>query len=174
MYAVVVNLTINDSDAAEKALHEQLVPRVSQAPGFVAGYWTTKEDDALSFFVFDTEENAKAMPGRPRPAFLPASPWRESRCCEVAAHADGRLLARTRAERCGLVRPSRSAVRDRQRAARAGVSCRRSGRRVAGPDQQADLVHPSRRPVRRAHEIDDRGAVSSRELALTIPRHSSS
>jgi hypothetical protein len=37
MHAVVVNLTITDADAAEQALHEQLVPRVSQAPGFVAG-----------------------------------------------------------------------------------------------------------------------------------------
>jgi hypothetical protein len=40
MHAVVVNLTITDSDAAAQALHEQLVPRVSRAPGFVAGYWT--------------------------------------------------------------------------------------------------------------------------------------
>jgi hypothetical protein len=31
MHAVVVNLTITDIQAAEKALHEHLVPRVSQA-----------------------------------------------------------------------------------------------------------------------------------------------
>lgn len=61
MHAVVVNLTINDPQAAEKALHEQLVPRVSRAPGFVAGYWTTKDEDALSIFVFETEDDATAM-----------------------------------------------------------------------------------------------------------------
>ena len=61
MHAVVVNLTITDSDAAGHALHEQLVPRVSQAPGFVAGYWTVKDDTALSMFMFETEEAAHLM-----------------------------------------------------------------------------------------------------------------
>ena len=51
MHAVVVNLTINDPKAAEMALHEQLVRRVSQAPGFITGYWTTKGGSALSMFA---------------------------------------------------------------------------------------------------------------------------
>ena len=61
MYAVVVNLTITDPEATETALHEQLVPRVSQAPGFVTGYWTTRDNTALSMFMFDTEEAANRM-----------------------------------------------------------------------------------------------------------------
>jgi hypothetical protein len=61
MHAVVVNLTITDPDAAGKALHEQLVPRVSQAPGFVAGYWTVKGSTALSMFMFETEAAANLM-----------------------------------------------------------------------------------------------------------------
>lgn len=61
MHAVVVNLTITDSTAAERALHEQLVPRVAQAPGFVTGYWTTKGSSALSMFVFETEDAAARM-----------------------------------------------------------------------------------------------------------------
>lgn len=61
MHAVVVNLTITDPDAAEQALHEQLVPRVSQAPGFVAGYWTVNGGSALSMFMFETEEAANLM-----------------------------------------------------------------------------------------------------------------
>jgi len=61
MHAVVVNLTITDPEAAERALHEQLVPRVSKAPGFVAGYWTTRNNTALSMFMFDTEEAANRM-----------------------------------------------------------------------------------------------------------------
>jgi len=61
MHAVVVNLTITDPDAAERALHEQLVPRVSRAPGFVAGYWTVKDDTALSMFMFETEDAANRM-----------------------------------------------------------------------------------------------------------------
>ena len=61
MHAVVVNLTITDPDAAGQALHEQLVPRVSQAPGFVAGYWTVKGGTALSMFMFETEAAAYLM-----------------------------------------------------------------------------------------------------------------
>jgi hypothetical protein len=61
MHAVVVNLTITDSDAAERALREQLVPRVSQAPGLVGAYWTTKGNTALSIFVFETEGAASRM-----------------------------------------------------------------------------------------------------------------
>ena len=61
MHAVVVRLTIVDPEAAEQALREQLVPRVSRAPGFVTGYWTAEGNDALSMFVFDTEEAAAMM-----------------------------------------------------------------------------------------------------------------
>jgi hypothetical protein len=61
MHAVIVNVTINDPEAAASALHEQLVPRVSQAPGFVAGDWTIKDDTGLTMLIFDTEEAAQAM-----------------------------------------------------------------------------------------------------------------
>jgi hypothetical protein len=37
------------------------VPRVSQAPGFVTGYWTTKDSSALSIFIFETEESPMRM-----------------------------------------------------------------------------------------------------------------
>jgi len=40
MHAVVVRVSIGDPEDAQKALTEQVVPRVSRAPGFVAGYWT--------------------------------------------------------------------------------------------------------------------------------------
>jgi hypothetical protein len=59
MHAVVVKVTINDSEPAEAALREQVVPRVSQAPGFVAGYWTRKNNGGLSMIVFESEEAAQ-------------------------------------------------------------------------------------------------------------------
>ena len=61
MHAVVVRLTVNDREAATSHLREQVVPGVSQAPGFVAGYWTRKDDTGLAFVVFDSEDAAKTM-----------------------------------------------------------------------------------------------------------------
>ena len=61
MHAVVTRVTINDNDAAESHLHEQVVPGVSQAPGFVTGYWVRLEGEkqGTSVVVFDSEEQAR-------------------------------------------------------------------------------------------------------------------
>lgn len=60
MHAVVVNLTINEPDADLRALRERVVPVVSQAPGFVTGYWTRTGNVGLSMIVFDSEHTAHA------------------------------------------------------------------------------------------------------------------
>jgi hypothetical protein len=60
MHGVVVRVTIKDLDPAEQALREQVVPVVSQAPGFVTGYWLRKDDSGLSFVIFESEETARA------------------------------------------------------------------------------------------------------------------
>ena len=60
MHAAVVHVTINDPSGSESALREQVVPRVSQAPGFVAGYWTRKDNGGLSMTVWESEDAAKA------------------------------------------------------------------------------------------------------------------
>jgi hypothetical protein len=61
MHAVVVKVTIQDFERARKNLREQVVPAVSQAPGFVAGYWTRSEDgsNGMGMIVFDSEELAR-------------------------------------------------------------------------------------------------------------------
>jgi hypothetical protein len=64
VHAVVVTVTISDREAAESHLREQVVPGVSQAPGFVAGYWTRKEDSGLAMVIFESEDAAKAMSER--------------------------------------------------------------------------------------------------------------
>jgi hypothetical protein len=61
MHAVVVRVTINDEDAAESELREKVVPGVSQAPGFVAGYWTRKDNTGLSMVVFESEDAARQL-----------------------------------------------------------------------------------------------------------------
>jgi len=60
VHAVVVRVRIQDEEAATKALQEQVVPRVSQAPGFIAGYWTRKDNAGLSMIVFESEDAAQA------------------------------------------------------------------------------------------------------------------
>ena len=61
MHAVVVRVTLRDRDAAQRRLREEIVPRVSQAPGFVTGHWTWKDDTGLSLVVFNSEDEATAM-----------------------------------------------------------------------------------------------------------------
>jgi len=62
MHAVVARVTINDFETAKKMLQEEVVPRASAAPGFVAGYWTRFGDgtNGLSMIVMDSEESARA------------------------------------------------------------------------------------------------------------------
>jgi hypothetical protein len=61
MHAVMVRVTINDPEQATKALREEVVPRVRQAPGLVAGYWVRiEEDQGRSIIVFESEEAANA------------------------------------------------------------------------------------------------------------------
>ncbi len=59
MHAVVVRVSIKDPEPATKALREDVVPRVSQAPEFVAGYWTRGGDTGLSMIVFESEDAAR-------------------------------------------------------------------------------------------------------------------
>ena len=60
MHAVVVRVSIKDPENATTDLKEKVVPGVSQAPGFVAGYWTRKEQTGLSMVIFESEDAAKA------------------------------------------------------------------------------------------------------------------
>ena len=61
MHAVLVRVTIQDFERGREFLTTQVVPRASQAPGFVAGYWTRTEDDrGRSMVVFESEEAARA------------------------------------------------------------------------------------------------------------------
>ena len=39
MHAVLVKVSISDFEGSVKELRETVVPRISQLPGFVAGYW---------------------------------------------------------------------------------------------------------------------------------------
>ena len=64
MHAVVVRVTINDSEKAQEELRNRVVPNVSRSPGFVAGYWTRSGNGGLSMIVFESEDAARQMADR--------------------------------------------------------------------------------------------------------------
>ncbi len=70
MHAVVVKVVIIDAESSESTLREQVVPRVSQVPGFVAGYWTRKDNVGLSMVIMESEDAAKGMSER-LPSLVP-------------------------------------------------------------------------------------------------------
>jgi hypothetical protein len=68
MHAVVVNVSVTNEEPALKELREQVVPAVSQAPGFVTGYWTRKGNTGLSMAIFESEDAANSSSERVRDA----------------------------------------------------------------------------------------------------------
>jgi hypothetical protein len=87
MHAVVVRVTINDADAAEKGLRERTVPGVSQAPGFVAGYWTRRDNTGLAMIIFESEHVANGASERARANAPDGVTIDDVEVREVTAHA---------------------------------------------------------------------------------------
>jgi hypothetical protein len=61
MHAVIVSVTINDAEAATANLRSEIVPRVKEAPGFVAGYWVRLDGQGRGTIVFESEDAARAV-----------------------------------------------------------------------------------------------------------------
>jgi hypothetical protein len=87
MHAVVVSLTIKDLAADLDALRDQVVPQVSQAPGFVTGFWTRKGNTGLSMIVFDSEDAANAATESVRSGMPDVATLEAVEVREVVAHA---------------------------------------------------------------------------------------
>jgi hypothetical protein len=64
VHAVVVRVTLEDFEDARFHLRERVVPAMSQAPGFVTGYWTRKDNSGLAMVIFESEDAAEAMSER--------------------------------------------------------------------------------------------------------------
>jgi hypothetical protein len=64
----MVNVTINDGEAATAHLRNEIVPQVKEAPGFVAGYWTRidggEAPQGRGTIVFESEDAANAISQR--------------------------------------------------------------------------------------------------------------
>ena len=66
MHALAVRVSISDAERARKTLNEQVVPQVSQSPGFIAGYWTWSDDQSngQSMIVFESQDAAQTVAER--------------------------------------------------------------------------------------------------------------
>jgi hypothetical protein len=87
MHAVVTRVNIGgDAGNAQEVLGEQVVPRISSVPGFVAGYWVRlAEDRGASVVVFESEEAANAAREQVQPP--PGVTIESAEVGEVVAHA---------------------------------------------------------------------------------------
>ena len=64
MHAIVVNVTINDREAATEHLRNEVVPGVRQAPGLVAAYWVRIDGKGRSMGIFESADAAQAVADR--------------------------------------------------------------------------------------------------------------
>jgi hypothetical protein len=87
MHAVVVKVTINDPEAGLSELREVVVPRVSQAPGFVTGHWTRKGNSGMSMMIFESEDAANAIPEQVRSSVPEGVTLEDIEVREVVANA---------------------------------------------------------------------------------------
>jgi hypothetical protein len=93
MHAVLIEVNVSevDREAGLQGLREQIVPAISQLPGFHSGTWLTgnEKGSALSLTLWDTEANAQIMAERFGIGSSPQMSAMISRCDvrEVAATA---------------------------------------------------------------------------------------
>jgi heme-degrading monooxygenase HmoA len=88
MHAMVFRVKIHDRQQADKVLHEQFVPGMSSAPGFVGAYWVhTGENTGTSVIVFESEDAVKACAQAAPQAPSSALTVESFETGEVVAHA---------------------------------------------------------------------------------------
>lgn len=62
MYAALATVAIADYEHARRILHDDVLPTITEVPGFVAGHWLAPVDGhGMSILVFETEDEARAM-----------------------------------------------------------------------------------------------------------------
>jgi hypothetical protein len=94
MFAVSLTVTIDPEqfESAAAVLRGQIIPRVSQQPGFVHGYWTTNLSHTVgtSLIVFSTREQAdQAATMGPNTPFPTGATFRNVEVVEVTGEARG-------------------------------------------------------------------------------------
>jgi hypothetical protein len=88
MHAVLVKVSISDVEGSQKELRETVVPRISQMPGFVGGYWTRSADgsNGRALIVFESEDAARTAAERIGPGVPQGVAFESAEVREVIAH----------------------------------------------------------------------------------------
>lgn len=89
MHAVLVKVSISDVEGSQKELRETVVPRISQLPGFIAGYWTRSADgsNGRAMIVFESAEAAQTAADRIGPGVPQGVTFESAEVREVIATA---------------------------------------------------------------------------------------
>lgn len=89
MHAVVVSVELHeDFEQARRRLDEEVLPRISRTPGFVAGYWLAPQDGrGFSMVVFESEEAANQVASMAGSMSDEHRTVRDAEVREVVAHA---------------------------------------------------------------------------------------
>jgi hypothetical protein len=94
MHALIVKVSLHDADTAQRELREEVVPMVSGAPGFIAGYWVRLSDEqGTAMLVFESEEAARNARGNVSRGERTAASIDEVLLGEVVAHAGAAATA---------------------------------------------------------------------------------
>ncbi len=70
MHAALATVSISDYEKARHVLHDDVLPTMTDVPGFIAGYWLAPIDGkGVEVLIFETEDEARSMaaqmpPGR--------------------------------------------------------------------------------------------------------------
>ena len=62
MYAALATVSITDYEHARRTLHDDVLPTITDIPGFVSGHWLAPIDGTgVEILIFETEAEARAM-----------------------------------------------------------------------------------------------------------------
>jgi hypothetical protein len=62
MHAALATVSISDYEKVRRVLHDDVLPMVTDIPGFVSGHWLAPVDGkGMEILIFETEEEALAM-----------------------------------------------------------------------------------------------------------------
>ncbi len=114
MHGVVVRVTVNDGEAPTRYLCEDVVPELSQAPGFVSGHWVRLEggNQGTAILISESDHAAGGVAGQ-----VQCRTARRSSCAARSGPGGLVPLEDVQDVAVEVLEPERPATRERRNAA---------------------------------------------------------